>query len=211
MSKLDTLLSISTQALTLTPPKKNKQWHEKYIHYDELSLLLSKRNGFYAFECALHVYPYQSSGLEIGLLRWNEDSLWKNSYMGLANNYLFFAEDVFGCQFCLKAGESGVYLFDPETGMADFFSKNINDWAELILADYDSITGFPLAHQWQSIFGKLPTNSRLTPKIPFVLGGEFSIENLTITDSVQGMIFRSEIAIKTIGMPDGSEISLTLK
>ena len=42
----------------------------------------------------------------------------------MANGALFFAEDVFGGQFCLRS--DGVYTFDPETGDFDKLASSIN-------------------------------------------------------------------------------------
>ena len=69
--------------------------------------MLRERNGFYALESALHVFPSHSSQQEIGLDKWNESALWRAEYKGVADGCLFFAEDVFGGgQFCVKDGKS---------------------------------------------------------------------------------------------------------
>ena len=38
---------------------------------------------------------------------WNEGDLWRTSYDGLADGFLFFAEDVFGCQFAFDSDRIG--------------------------------------------------------------------------------------------------------
>ena len=81
---------------------------------NELAGLLMEKNGFYAFAAALHVFPWESHGAEIGLREWNSPDLWISKYQGMANGCLFFAEDIFGVQFCVDGG--GICQFDPETG-----------------------------------------------------------------------------------------------
>ncbi|WP_140216091.1 hypothetical protein [Pseudomonas oryzihabitans] len=69
---------------------------------DQLLEMLTIRNGFYTLENALHVFPSSSTEEEIGLHEWNDPQLWRNGYEDAVTNCLFFAEDVFGGQFCVK-------------------------------------------------------------------------------------------------------------
>jgi hypothetical protein len=69
-------------------------------------------------------------------------------------------------------------------------------WAAAILDDFNALTGFPLAHEWQGANGQLAAGMRLVPKIPFVAGGEFSVENLCAPDSVRAMRLRGSIAVQ---------------
>src|SRR5881394_4570455 len=62
---------------------------------------LRQKNGFYAFESALHVFPIGSKEGVMDLETWNLPDTWRNTYGGLADGYLFFGEDTFGNQFCL--------------------------------------------------------------------------------------------------------------
>ncbi|MEW5757137.1 MAG: SMI1/KNR4 family protein [Pseudomonadota bacterium] len=175
---------------------------------NELLSMLRKRNGFYALESALHVFPSHSSKQEFGLDQWNENSLWRAHYKGMADGCLFFAEDVFGGQFCVK--DSKVYTFDPETGALDYLADDIEGWARAIVSDYEVLTGYPLAHQWQERNGQVPAKKRLLPKIPFLVGGEFVLENLYLADAVEGMKFRADIANQIKDLPDGAKIKFDL-
>ncbi|MBH3414533.1 SMI1/KNR4 family protein [Pseudomonas putida] len=120
----------------------------------------------------------------------------------------FFAEDVFGGQFCIK--DSKVYTFDPETGSLEYLADDIESWVQMLLSDYEVLTGYPLAHQWQKQNGQLPAGKRLLPKVPFVLGGEFVLDNLYLADAVEGMKFRADIAIQIKELPDGAQIRLNI-
>jgi hypothetical protein len=171
----------------------------------ELHSFLSKKNGFLAFESALHIFPSENSSKMMTLEIWNSDNLWRSDYGALTENCLFFAEDIFGGQFCIFNDK--IYLFDPETGAKNLVANNIEQWAKVILEDYDVLTGFPLAHEWQKKHGSLPINKRLLPKILFVFGGDFTIDNLYLLDSVKGMKFRADIAKQIIDLPDGTKIN----
>jgi hypothetical protein len=171
--------------------------------------LLKHRNGFYAFESALHVFPSQSLKGEIGICDWNDDALWRDGYKGLIDGCIFFAEDVFGGQFCLRNDK--VYTFDPETASLEYLADDIEHWVDVLLNDYEVLTGYPLAHQWQIKNGPLQPGQRLFPKLPFVMGGEFTEGNLYSLDAVAGMRFRAEIASQINALPDGAEVKISIE
>ncbi|MRT12486.1 SMI1/KNR4 family protein [Enterobacteriaceae bacterium RIT711] len=170
--------------------------------------MLNAKNGFYAFESALHVFPFETVGEDIGLLEWNSRDLWINAYQDLALDGVYFAEDIFGGQFCIKG--DGVYLFDPETADCVKMAENINGWCEKILNDYDFLTGYSLAHLWQKNNGPIPVGFRLIPKIPFVLGGKFEIENLYMEKSYVALKKRANIALQIKNLPDGQSVNIKL-
>jgi hypothetical protein len=172
----------------------------------ELVSLLKSKNGFYAFEAALHIFPSESTETEIGLKEWNKDNLWISDYRGMVTDAVFFAEDVFGGQFCIR--NDGIYTFDPEVAEFEYFAKNLEQWAKELLANYNFLTGYPLAHEWQKKHGALPPRKRLIPKIPLVMQGDFSIENLVAIDSIKGMKWRADIAVQIANLADGDSITL---
>jgi len=172
----------------------------------DLLELLSQKNGFYAFESALHVFSTRSDPPEIGINEWNAPELWINEYRGMAGSALFFAEDIFGSQFCIK--NDGIYCFDPETGSARRLSDDLEGWARAILGDYNVLTGHPIAHEWQRVNGRIPIGVRLVPKVPFVLRGEFSLQNLFTLEAVKAMHLRGSIAVQIRDLPDGASVKL---
>jgi len=169
-----------------------------------LSDALSCRNGFFAFEGALHVFPSGKSTMSFCLEEWNSDSLWRAEYGGLANGSLFFAEDAFGIQFCIR--NNAVHSFDPETGNLEQISDSLDGWAAAILNDYEFMTGYPLAHQWQLSNGAIPSMHRLIPKVPFILGGEYSVSNLFSIRADAGMRFRGDLARQLRHAKPGTQV-----
>jgi hypothetical protein len=107
-------------------------------------------NGFFAFESALYVLPAAPApeGARTVQLR-NDPDLWRAAYGSMTDGLFFFAEDAFGGQFALRDG--GVVTFDPETGNIGEMASNLEGWADQLLRDYEMLTGFPLAHAWQSV------------------------------------------------------------
>jgi hypothetical protein len=171
---------------------------------DMLVPLLSRKNGFYAFESSLHVYSLRPAAERMGVEFWNDNDLWVGDYGGLANGVTFFAEDAFGVQFCVR--EDGVHSFDPERAAFSFLADDMEGWAELILQDCNALTGYPIAHDWQVRNGAIPRGQRLMPIKPFVLGGSFTAENLVAIEAQVLMKRMAKLALKIKGMPDGATI-----
>ena len=78
---------------------------------DDLAEMLKQRNGFFAYESALLVRPLRNDGNPCGLLEWNEPGRWRFEYSDSLADALFFAEDVFGGQYCIH--RDAVCTFDP--------------------------------------------------------------------------------------------------
>jgi hypothetical protein len=89
-------------------------------------------------------------------------------------------------------------------------ATNFEDWAKHILEKYNYLTGFGLAHEWQTRNGIIPVGQRLLPKVPFVLGGKFTIDNLYLLDSVSGMRLRGDLAQQIKNSPDGTKIKFKI-
>jgi hypothetical protein len=206
-TNLKKLVSISSEALCDDVPQIPDRLLNQFGELGEqLVDLLDNKNGFYAFESALHVLPAGCIDSCLNIEAWNDDSSWRKEYGDLVQGYLFFAEDVFGVQFALC--NRGIRKFDPETGEFEDFASNLEEWAAKILEDYNYETGHQLAHDWQLQNGSLPAGRRLLPKIPFVLGGAYEVENLYAADALQGMMFRADIWRQIRELPDGSQIKL---
>jgi hypothetical protein len=172
----------------------------------ELERLLTRKNGFVAFESSLHILSLGAVAMDCTLDEWNKPDLWRDAYGRLASEGLYFAEDAFGNQFCVREGK--VCAFDAETAEMRIVSPGLEQWAEVVLGDYAYWSGFPLAHDWQLQNGPLPTGSRLVPKQPFVIGGEYALQNLRAVSAVRGMRWRGGIAKQIHELPNGSPVRL---
>ena len=87
-----------------------------------------------------------------------------------------FAQDLFVGQFGITT--NGIIRLDTETGRVSRHSADFDDWADRILKDYDYETGWSVGKGWQEHNGPLPTGWRLLGRVPFVLGGEFVVDNM---------------------------------
>ena len=173
----------------------------------ELAQLLATRNGFLAFDGALHVLPIGHVDQGYDLTRWNSHTLWRNMYDNV-QGCLFFAEDIFGEQFCIV--DDQICRFDPETGEYDLMAESLEEWAYYMLDDFITETGYPIVQAWQTHHGALPHGQRLVPIIPFILGGRFSLENLRPLDAAEGMRQRAIVAQQVRNLPDGTDVHVII-
>lgn len=170
----------------------------------ELADLLGRLNGFYLLDKTVLV---RGTGSHDGnVVAWNAADGWRTHYADLADGLFFFAEDIFGGQFALR-GED-VVVVDPETGEADPVAQSIEEWAAWIIDDWNVATGYPLAKAWQDEHGELEPGERLVPITPFVMGGEFELENLRVMDDERGMRIRGDLALQIRDVPDGEEVEV---
>jgi hypothetical protein len=174
----------------------------------EISEVLAAKNGFFCFESALHFFPEATVESSWGIHEWNTHELWKAEYYGLADDIFCFAEDIFGGQFCVKGSEIGI--FNPETADFRALAPTLEEWASEVLKAYSVLTGYLLAHEWQREHGPLPVRSRLMPKRPFALGGEYALANLSAIDSLRLMKNLGNLARQIHDLPDGATIEFKI-
>jgi hypothetical protein len=208
VTNVDKLVSLGSSPLARFSGEE-PSFLRDFFHGQEIFEMLTKKNGFYAFESALHVFPLMENPSG-GLQAWNEFKLWRYEYQDLADGFLFFAEDVFQDQFCISAKQNGIFRFFSETGHTTLLGNSLEDWARIMVTDYSQQTGWPLLHEWQSLNGTRPRGKRLLPKTPFFLGGEYSCENLWAGNSLEGMRFKGDLARQTRDLPEGAKVKLNI-
>ena len=194
------LLKISSQALDEGCPLVSDETEEALGTLGaSLMTLWHFRNGFYAFESALHLRSARQTEV------WNDKDGWKRLYSEEVKQTIFFAEDLFGNQFGIS--KNLIHTFDPETGELDQHSTNLKEWVQKILKDPDFETGQALAHEWQMIKGALPLGQRLFPVVPFILDGNFSVDNLHAVEACAGMERCNDMGKQIQDLPDEAAVA----
>jgi hypothetical protein len=168
--------------------------------------LLSRRNGFFSFKSALQVFGFGEWPFNIA--SWNSGDGWRKHYGALTDNLLFFAQDVFAGQYAIRDGV--ICKFDPELGEVSEFAESIEQWCEQILDDYDYESGYTYANDWQVVHGPLAPGERLFPKLAFVLGGDYEVENFWSSTVEKAAPLRGFLAQRLVGTADGTHIRLKL-
>lgn len=164
-------------------------------------------NGGYFFDNALHIFGVAKETPYHDLNYIN--NLFQILFGDLAKDIWFFAEDIFGNPYGFHNDE--IILFNLETSDKEVIANDFSGWLNEIDSDLDYYTGQSLAKElskedkFQLAYGK-----RLGAKYPFVMGGEYAIENLTLKDFENNIDYNSSIAKQIVNLPDGSSIKLDI-
>jgi hypothetical protein len=188
-------------------PKVAVDFGSEHAPLRELAELLSEMNGFFAFNAGVQIFHAGGAGVGPELSYWNSSEAWKGAYDGLANDFFCFGQDVLGMQFAIKSG-SEVVRFDPENARSYPIGDSLEAWASWLLSKPNINATATLAKVWQDRKGALEPNERLIPLKFFELGGEVSLENLMVKDSVEAMRARGPIAVQIHDLPPGTEVHL---
>lgn len=163
-------------------------------------------NGGYYWGGALLIRPVVTTHPAISSVSdWNLEGLWRCEYDSACSGLVFFAEDAFGTQFAVDS-KGAVFQFDPETASRTEVAPSIDRWAEVILGDWEIMTGYPVLEAWQREHGPLAPGHRLIPRTPFMLGGDFHSTNMIAKPDAVGMRIRAELWRLTKDIPDGQSI-----
>lgn len=139
------------------------------------------------------------------LRQWNDPATWKYTYAGRADGLLCFGQDLFGVQFAITADHQ-VVAFDPETADTTVIGASLNAWARWLLDDPVVRAGSSMATLWQGTHGPLDHTERLLPRQPFVLGGAYDLDNLSVEEAAKAMRIRGPVAQQLHDAPNGSRV-----
>lgn len=87
-------------------------------------------------------------------------------------------------------------------------ATSVEDWAGQLLDRYTVLTGYPVAHDWQIARSPLEPGKRLLPIVPFVIGGDYVVDNLRAVGAEESMRLRAELALQIRHIPEGAEIRI---
>lgn len=207
VTRLAALLHISSPPLCSEDASEVASLSDATSGMRDVFTALRVKNGFFAFENALLFRPLRTCGNVQGIIEWNSAEGWRAVYGSLIAGVVFFAEDIFAVQFGVSAG--GVVSFNPETGALHVIAETLEEWAGAVLDEYEELTGWPVAHEWQCANGALMPGLRLLPRVPFVLGGEYDSNNLVAIGELEAMRKLGGLFQTVAGLADGEKVTLS--
>jgi hypothetical protein len=139
---------------------------------------------------------------------WNAPDGWREEYGELAEGLFAFAQDVFGGQFVVSS--AGFEYFNLESAQRRSMGDDLETWAAALLSDWRYWTGFELAEEWQRANAPLARGHRLYARQPFVLGGEYEVDNLWSGRALDAVGYYGFIASQLHALPDGEEVEIQL-
>jgi hypothetical protein len=175
-----------------------------YINDESYLEFIKHTNGGYFFNKSLLIYgfgnvPKYASFVDMNLL-----------INGMYNSFVpkaqYWGCDFLGNQFAFF--ENNVCFFNIETGQFEVLSRTFEEWLDVIYNDLNHYSGQSLVVEWEKENKELDFNERLCPKKPFVMGGEYVIENLFSLNIESVINYNYEIADQISNISDGTRVIL---
>ncbi len=191
--------SLRIEAQTESPPPIVKDL--SYRDY------LRSYNGGYYFDNSLHLFGLRATN------KWNDfvqmNALISNLYGDLLDISYSFGEDIFGNLFGQSA--EGCVMINIESGEIEHLAKNFEQWVTVLLDDVNYLTGHALTEELEvNEIEDLGNGFRLCPKYPFILGGDYLMDNLYLKFFSENLEYNSSIAHQIINTPEGKEVNLKI-
>ncbi|WP_052496468.1 SMI1/KNR4 family protein [Pedobacter lusitanus] len=161
-------------------------------------------NGGFFFRNSLQVYSLDDVNDYNNIMIINK--YMETNYSNMLEGEFFFAQDIFGNQFGFST--KGIVFFNIETGEKEYVAERFNDWIDLIFNDLEYYSGVVILELWDSKKTHINYNERLCPIIPFVVGGEYEIENLYAGSFPNYILANANIANQVYNLPEGTDIQL---
>ena len=171
---------------------------------DYLSFL-KETNGGSIFNTALHFYGVLSNEVDSEIFYNNY--LLKKYYSQLINFLLAFAEDAFGNQYVFLE-DNRIGLVNIETAEIDCLFTSFEHFITEVYKEPEYYTGYPIIKKWVQKNGLITDFKRLCPIKPFVIGGDYEIDNFYVLEKDKLLDYNSFIAQQIKDLPDGTVIQL---
>lgn len=166
----------------------------------------SKNCGFF-YGQSLHVYGYSQIHVYHDMASVN--LLLQKEYGDIVAGLVSFAQDLFGNQFCFDTAKSDIVFLDVETGGRDVIAVGFSKWVDVLQDRLQYFTGINVLEEWL-LNNQLEFDQRLCPKVPFVMGGEFKVNNLYASAFPNSIKAYANIAKQVYSLPDGTPVKLDI-
>ncbi len=190
-------------------------WGEKAIETNSLNItdadylaFIDKVNGGFFFGRSLLLYPFLKANEYPSIFYINE-ALTK-LYGSLVNGLISFAQDVFGNQFCFDTANNHVVMFTIEDAGRTIMADSCNGWLDVLASDVDFYTGKPYAAMWLAE-NDLAINQVICPKIPFIIGGDYKIDNFYAASFPDFLAFHADFTKQIHQLPNGTKVGINVK
>jgi len=186
--------------------KKSIEKMERIISDSSYFSFMEKVNGGFFYDYSLQIYSIDTSFEFHNIMKINE--VIKKEYGRIINEDFFFGQEILGNQYGYS--KAGIVFFNAETGEREKIANNFDEWIDVLKSDLDYLTGKNVAKSWNISNVSLKADERLYPKKPFVIGGEFKIENLFPLRYPKYIAAYANIANQIYNLPDGTKITLKI-
>ena len=165
-------------------------------------------SGYYLSN-SLHFYGYEVSNDFDNILFMNNVLRKLYAFVDLKDTFAF-GEYLFGNQFVFEDGN--INLFFIESANKEHITNGtFADFLDKVLGNADYFSGYSLVENFDDTHIEiLYKGNRMSPLKPFVLGGDFTLENLFINKYADNLELNCNLAKQIYNLPDGQPIEINL-
>jgi hypothetical protein len=175
---------------------------------DYFEFISSIDNGGFFFGQSLQLYSLTQEEAFRNIL--NVNNVLKTEFNFLFDGLFSFAQDIFGNQFAFNIDNGDIIFFNIETGAKEILAKGFREWLNILLADLEYYTGMSYENEWKQNYS-IALNERLQPKIPFVIGGDYSVDNFYVNNYPAYLLYNADISKQIFNLKDGEKVQLKIK
>ena len=182
------LIAIASDSIASSSVTLWRGFEATFPEASPLAPLYECKNGFVAFESAFICLPVEGTPFCPELNDFQASPPWRDDPACPVYSSLVFAANCIGEVFALKR---------REVLHVDLVSEELlSQWADVdtfcgdLLSNYQCHTAYDLVRAWQVEHGALPIGGVLSPKLPFLLGGEYLYIKFSADDSALGVDFQ---------------------
>ncbi|MBO6102756.1 MAG: hypothetical protein J6P03_05830 [Opitutales bacterium] len=170
-----------------------------------LKRIFNNKNSL--FKGALCVRNNFSTDIFHSIDDWNNPKLWKNKFPSEdIKDIYFFADNILSYQYGVL--NEDIVMLNPEDSSIEKVASSIDEWFSIITSDSVTYLYCDILEEWENKNGRVLLGERLIPSLPFILGGDYSLDNFVKCTEVEAMDYYSQFAKKLHNLQDGSRVSL---
>lgn len=179
---------------------------DSLIHADYFSFL-QKYNGGFFFEGSFHIFGNEPNHDYCDIILVN--NIVAKEYSSLFSEKFchVFAEDIFGNLFIFTP--KGIELMFIDSGDTEFIAEDFTTAIHKICEEPPYYTGVAFVLD-DIMSNKLCNGYRYCPKMPFVLGGDYKEDNLTLKTWTENIRFSASVARQIFNFLDGTRVRIKI-
>lgn len=141
---------------------------------------------------------------------WNNFDLWKRLFpLEHIKNIFFFAENILSYQYGIF--DKNIVILNPEDSSLEIFASSISEWFSIVNSDPVTYLYSDILEEWKNKKGEVLLGEKLIPSLPFILGGNYNLDNFVKRTEIEAMDYYSQYARKLYKLQDGDCVKLKIK
>lgn len=174
----------------------------------ELKKIASGKNSLYGG--SLVIRNDFSNSIFHSIYDWNNIDLWKKEMPSeKIKDIVFFADNILSYQYGVY--NDCVVVFNPEDASIEKIATSIEEWYSIIKSDTVTYLYRDILESWEKMKGKILLGEKLTPSLPFILGGDYCIENFVKSNELEAMKYYCQYAKVLHNLQDGEQVIIKIK